>query len=292
MKKREMALLWEVARTGSVTLASERVGMSQPSASALLRQLEERLGFDVFSRDKRKLKFTAKGRALLPDIAHALAALDSLARLAKAMRTDGAQRITIACVASVSATLLPAATARLMQATPEATLVVRTGMSVEIVNMVAEQGTDFGVIVGNNDPAGLESALIAPLELCCVMRPEHPWSARKRISLNQLHDEPYIALSRQFQVGALTAQRIEEAGLSFSPAVEVMQFSTACAFVDTGRGVALLDSLSTKYARKLGLVSVPLDTSSNLGLRLIWSSNSALSGLADGFHKGLVAAMN
>ncbi len=107
MKPREMLLVWEVHRTGSVTAAAERVAMTQPAASAMLRTLEERLGFALFKRTKRRLSFTGKGRVLLPEIANALAALDSVNRLTDRLRADAPDRIVIGSVATVAATLLP-----------------------------------------------------------------------------------------------------------------------------------------------------------------------------------------
>ncbi|MCC3262491.1 LysR family transcriptional regulator, partial [Paenibacillus polymyxa] len=59
MNKREMALFEAVGRTGSVTLAAAATGMSQPAASAMLKSLEDKLGFALFSREKRRLALTA-----------------------------------------------------------------------------------------------------------------------------------------------------------------------------------------------------------------------------------------
>lgn len=49
MNKREMALFEAVGRTGSVTLAAAATGMSQPAASAMLKSLEDKLGFALFT---------------------------------------------------------------------------------------------------------------------------------------------------------------------------------------------------------------------------------------------------
>ena len=137
MKPREMMLVWEVHRTGSVTAAADRVAMTQPSASAMLRALEERLGFALFERTKRRLSFTAKGRVLLPEIANALAAIDSVNRLTDRLRADAPDRVVIGSVATVAATLLPMGVEHLHQRLPGARISVRTAMSLEIERMVA-----------------------------------------------------------------------------------------------------------------------------------------------------------
>lgn len=286
-----MQLLWELGRTGSVTRAADRVAMSQPAASALIRQLEDRLGFPLFAREKRRLAFTAKGRALLPEVANALAALDSLNRLAVTMRTDATPRVVIGSVASVAATILPMGVEALCLAIPGAAVTVRTSMSIEIANMVAEQRVDFGVVVGEITADGPGHLQVAPLQLCCLVRPGHAFSTLKSINVAQIATQKYVALARQFKVGEATANQLESAGYSFAPAVEVMQFSTACAFVSAGWGVGILDSLSAKYASNFGLVSIPVEEDIDLGVSLLWSPNSSLGMYAKQFADGLTVAL-
>ena len=291
MKHREMLLLWEVGKTGSVTHAAERVHISQPAASALLRQLEERLGFALFDRSKRRLEFTAKGRALLAEVANALAALDAVSRLALTMRTESTPRIAVGSVASIAATVLPAAVRRLTEAMPGAVLTVRTAVSLEIASLVAEQRVDFGVVVGEGMQDGPGCRLVAPLPLMCIVPGDHPLATLAAVSIDQLVAQPYVVLGRQFAVGSVTAQVIESAGHRYSPVVEVMQFSAACAFVEAGWGVAVLESVSAIYAAKQGLVAVRLDADTSLSVALLWAVNSSLGGYAPLFAEGLVSAL-
>lgn len=280
MKQREMRLLWEVHSTGSVTLAAEHVAMSQPAASALLRDLEERLGFAIFQREKRRLRFTPKGRALLPDIANALAALDSLSRLADSLRGDAPQRLLIGSVASAAATLLPPALRRLRESLPGMEISVRTAMSVEIERQVSESRIDFGLVVREPSPSGPGHLHVAALSLCCVMPADHRLAHREALDMADIEGLPYVSLGRQFTVGSATARLLESAGLSYAPAVEVMHYSTACAFVRDGWGLAILDSLSQQYAPDFGLVSVPIRQSPQMALELLWSPLNSRSAMA------------
>lgn len=56
---------WMVARKGSVRLAAEELGVSQPSISAQLRLLEESLGEELFHRTGRSLVLTEAGQLAL-----------------------------------------------------------------------------------------------------------------------------------------------------------------------------------------------------------------------------------
>jgi DNA-binding transcriptional LysR family regulator len=291
MNAREIKLLWEVVATGSVTRAAERVHMSQPAASAAIRQIETQLGFDLFTREKRRLALTAKGSSLLPEVSNTVAALASLDRLADELRADTTRRINIGCIAPAATTILPAATRVLRQQMPEARIVVRIDLAVEIAGMVAEQRVDFGLVVGDTLPQGAGVADVAALSLYAVMPPNADLASHASISLQSLSAHPYITLARQLQIGSLTARKFEEAGLAFSPAVEVMQFSAACAFAEAGYGVAVLDALSLPFARKLGLVARPLEIPERIPLRLLWPKASALAKYATPFREAILTAV-
>jgi DNA-binding transcriptional LysR family regulator len=288
MNRRDIKLLWEVATSGSVTRAAERLHVSQPAASAAIRQIEEQLGFALFTREKRRLELTPKGQALLPELSNALAALSSLDRLSDELRTDTAQRIGIACTAS-STTVVPRALRFLREQLPKARIVVRTGLSLDIASMVAEQRVDFGIVVGDLVPQGCGVADIDSLGLYAIMRPDADLAAAERIALQAFADRPYITLDRKLHIGSLTARKFEEAGLTFNPSVEVMQFNAACAFAEDGYGVAILDALSVPLARKLGLVARPLDLSDQIQLRLLWPKTTALGKYADALRDALQA---
>lgn len=290
MNRREISLLWEVARTGSVTRAAERVHMSQPAASASLRAIEERLGFAVFTRERRRLEFTTKGRSLLPEISNAMAALASLDRLGEELRLESAARVTIGSVAAAATTVLPLALHDLRAQLPQARFTVRTGMSFEIVNMVADQRVDFGVVVGDAIAPDAGFSDISALRLHAVMRPDCPLAKRPLVSIRALSAHPYVSLSRHLQLGSLAARRFEEAGLDFDPAVEVTHFSSACAFAESGHGVAILDGLSLRFAARLGLISRPIDIADRIPFRLLWPKGTAMARHAGLLRNALAAA--
>lgn len=55
---------WAVAREGSVTRASEKLHISQPTVSAQVRELEEAFGEKLFARTGRSLALTEVGRVV------------------------------------------------------------------------------------------------------------------------------------------------------------------------------------------------------------------------------------
>lgn len=81
-----LSILREVARTGSVTAAAERLNVSQSALSHAIAKFEERSGIKVWMKDGRSLRFTQAGNyllslaeRLLPQLEHAQRVLSDFA---------------------------------------------------------------------------------------------------------------------------------------------------------------------------------------------------------------------
>ena len=280
MKPRELMLLAALSRTGSVTGTAQSMGMSQPAASAMLRKMEEELGFALFTRKRRRLELTPNGRALLPGVVHALAALESVERLAQGLGHVGYRRLLVGAVPVVGASILPPAVATLQRERPELSVSLINGTALEITDMVVDQRLDLGVIFGATSSEHVGSRSVALLDLYCLMRPEHPYAWHQEVSVDELAAVPYIAHSRRLPLGALTAHALEQHGHRFEPVVEVNQFSAACAFTEAGCGITVVEALTALYAERLGLVARPFQHPSDLSLTVIWPVAAGLSSYA------------
>ncbi|MEX3966899.1 LysR family transcriptional regulator [Paraburkholderia sp. EG286B] len=63
-----LAAFYETVRQGSVTAAARRLGISQPTVTARIQQLEKRYGVQLFHRRGSRLDVTKTGAALMPFI--------------------------------------------------------------------------------------------------------------------------------------------------------------------------------------------------------------------------------
>ena len=117
----EMELFVQVAETGSLNRAAEKLGLSNAAASRHLSALEERLGARLVERNTRRLYLTETGqdfvrrcRGILADVQEAEAAVN-----ASTQNPTGLLRVTASLSFSVLhiAPLLDAYTSRYPQVT-------------------------------------------------------------------------------------------------------------------------------------------------------------------------------
>ena len=92
---------WRVAKLGHLTQASEELHTSQSAVSAQIRQLEQRIGEDLFTREGRRLVLTSTGQ-LVMTYAENIFGLgqEMLGRLEG--RSAGTTRLRIGSVATLS----------------------------------------------------------------------------------------------------------------------------------------------------------------------------------------------
>jgi len=104
--------------TGSFTHAANHLGVTQPSFTALIQDLEEVLGLRLFERTTRSISLTSAGQDFYARVQRPIADLEeayrSLADLAAVRRGN----VALGALPSAALTLLPAATGTLRQAHP------------------------------------------------------------------------------------------------------------------------------------------------------------------------------
>ena len=286
--RRELLLLRAMYRHDTVTAAAASVNMTQPAASALLRDTETRLGFALFSRENRRLHLTSQGRSLIPEVLNALAGIEAVDRLAVDIRQGALARLDVGAVAIAASSLLPPAMAGMRRAHPAVAVTVRAGTALEIIEMAVDHRIDLGIIIGSPPDIDRVSSLrLAPLGLHAVMPRDHPWARQPTLTLEEVAAAGPIVLAPALPAGRATRQALEAGGLPYRPIIEAAQSSAACALAAQGLGVAIVESLGAHYAERLGLVARHLLALEDPVLAVVWSRDRAMSAPAQLLQEGL-----
>jgi DNA-binding transcriptional LysR family regulator len=284
---REMDVFRRVMELGGVTAAAVALNITQPAASRLLQNAEQRLGFPLFVRQKKRLVPTAEAHALFPEIIAAFAAIDAAQRLAGGLRTGQSGTLTLAAIPALANALLPTAVERFRAARPDVSVVIQALTAHEIANRVANYRADLGVIIGPVATGGAASGVIVS-DLCattlgCVLPRRHPLTKKTRLHASDLAAEQLICLSRHLPLGNQTSRLFADANVPLRIAVEVSQSATALALVRAGAGIALLDGFAFGGVRDQDLVIRPLSPEVGSVARILQARDRPLSRLAQAF---------
>jgi DNA-binding transcriptional LysR family regulator len=281
---REMDVFRRVMELGSITAAAAALNISQPAASRLLQQAEERLGFPLFRREKKRLRATAEADALFPEAVGAFAAIDSVQRLAGELRAGQRGTLTVAAIPALANALIPFAVQRFRPAHPGVLVRLLAHTAHDIANLVNNQRADLGVIIGPMTTMGVSVNDLCSSDLGCVMPRNHPLSERDTIRPADLQGEHLIGLSRHLPLGAQLERLFADANVSLRLGVEVTQSTVALSLVRTGVGVALLDGFSCLSAWGADLSARPLAPRTKSFARTLTARDRPLTRLATEFR--------
>ncbi|MCW0232294.1 MAG: LysR substrate-binding domain-containing protein [Ferrovibrio sp.] len=284
---REMDVFRRVMELGSVTAAAAALNISQPAVSRLLQHAEQRLGFALFVRQKKRLVPTAEAHALFPETIAAFAAIDAAQRLAGGLRTGQSGTLTLAVIPALANALLPRAVQRFRAARPDVSVVIQALTAHEIANRVADYRADLGVIIGPIASAGVSVSDLCATRLGCVLPRRHALAKKSSLHPADLADTPLICLSRHLPLGNQTSRLFADANVPLRIAVEVSQSATALALVRAGAGIALLDGFAFGGVQGQDLVIRPLRPDVESVARVLQARDRPLSRLAQEFLKTL-----
>jgi DNA-binding transcriptional LysR family regulator len=248
----------EIARQGNMRRAAYALSISQPALSARLQALEEELGTAFFRRTHSGMVLTPAGRAFLPHADRAIEAIRSGSSLVRELEHGVIGELALAVAPAVSAYVLPEILVRFTERHPDVRLLVRTGHSEEIVDLVARGEVELGIVRQLHD-ARVRSRPLFEDELVLVARPDHPFAAAGRVDVSEISHAQLILFDRTSSYYDVTNALFRVAGVVPRGVTEVDNIEAAKRMVERGLGVALLpgtavaDSLSAGSLREIEL---------------------------------------
>jgi DNA-binding transcriptional LysR family regulator len=241
----------EIARQGNLRRAAQTLSISQPALSARLQGLEEELGAPLFRRTHAGMALTPAGRALLPHATRALEAIESGSALVRELRHGVVGELAMAVAPAVSAYVLPEILARFTERHPDVRLLVRTGHSEEVVELVLQGEVELGIVRQMRD-ARVRSRPLYEDELVLVAPPDHPFAERGQIDVTNIRSAQLILFDRTSSYYDVTSALFRKAGVVPRGITEVDNIEAAKRMVERGLGVALLPGTAIADAIEAG----------------------------------------
>ncbi|HEV3030955.1 MAG TPA: LysR substrate-binding domain-containing protein [Polyangia bacterium] len=276
---RQLQYAVAVADTLSFRRAAETCGVSQPSLSAQLGELEEALGARLFERDRRRVLLTAAGETLVARARHVLTDAEDLADAGRRLVDPLAGTLRVGVIPTISSYLLPDVVRALRRG--HARLDVRwTEDKTSALVGALEEGTLDAALVAleanlgqlAREPLGRDPFLLAA--------PRGHALARRTgaVTAEELVGAPLLLLDdghclRDQALAACGGARPEELGF------RATSLPTLAQMVAAGAGVTLLPALAVPTeSRRAPLVVRPLaDPAAFRTVGLVWRPTSPLA---------------
>jgi LysR family carnitine catabolism transcriptional activator len=229
-----------VARLGSFTRAATDLHVSQPALTVQIRQLEAALGLRLFDRNNRRVALTQPGRELVAPFERLLFDVRSIVGSAHDLAAHRRGEVTVACLPSIAAGLLPRAIAALALEHAGIVVRVRDQVAGRVVEIVKSGEADFGLGTCQDVDRGVSTEPFSSDRLAAFVPRAHPLARRTRIALKELAGSPLILTGKDTSVRVLVDRALTDAHIGALVAHETTYMTTALGLAEAGLGVAIL----------------------------------------------------
>lgn len=240
--------------TGTVTDAATRLRISQPAISTLIAGLEREIGFNLFVREKNRLRPTDEAGYFHQAVVVAMDHLDGIEQLAVDIREANAGTLRIAALPMLALDFLPHVMAEFLKDHPRVNVALQARSSPTVANLVATQQFDIGFSETPFDPSWVRAEMLA-VRCVCVLPTGHPLSAKPAIGPADLSGLPLVTAPRDHSRTQRLIEVFSANGATATIRVETPLFASMCAFVIAGAGIGIVDPITAHNYSGQGLVA-------------------------------------
>ena len=248
-----------LAHEGHFGRAAEACGVTQPTLSSAIKQLEDQLGVQLVWRGSRFQGLTPEGQRVLDRARRIVGDTRALKDEMRSLRHGLAGNLRI----GVIPTALPMAadlTTPFNRRHPNVRLTILSRTSAEILTGIERLDLDAGITYLDNEPLGRVTQVPLYSEfyrLLCA--PGSAFATRERVTWAELAGAPLCLLTSDMQNRRIVNQHLSEAGVTAAPMVESNSTIALLTHVMGGEWVSVLPKkLADLFVQSGRLVAVPI----------------------------------
>jgi len=252
----DLRLFVMVAESNSLTKGAEKVFLSVAAASLRIKSLEERLGAQLFYRNKRGVSPTRAGEVFLERARRVLDEIEHLQSEIQPFSQGVRGHVRLFANATAICEFLPEVLARFFEANPAITLDLQERLSAEIVHAVLEGVADIGVISARVAADGLETLPYKKDQMVIVTPKSHPLAERESVRFADALDYEFISLDSRSASYSYLQQEVELLGRAMHKRIQVSSYDAMCRMVEAGVGIGALPEMAARRLSGLSQIAI------------------------------------
>jgi len=284
---RQIEVFRAVMITGTIRGASELLFVSQPAVSRLLSHMEQRIGFPLFQRIRGRLHATLEARKLFHEVENVYEGVQRVSDMARDMFEHQEGILNLVASPSIGQMLMPAAIAEYRRDHPQVKLTFQYLTHLPLTERLLKRQADLGVTILPLQHPNLELAQIGATRMVCIFPRGHALAGRETLDAADLLPHPLIAYERNSPFGQMVHGWFEAQGHTAKAVVEVGSPQNACALVQAGAGIALVDEFSARSWPGSRFVARPVNGMEGLTAYLVRLREEPMSQISLSFVETL-----
>ena len=217
MLSAELKAFYRVAQLGSMTQAAKKLGLSQPTVTTQIRQLESQYAVELFYRGGRRLTLTEDGVRLMPMVK---ALLQQEADIEFFLRNSGQGMGALRIAATAPYYILDLVKA-FRERLPQIDVSVDIGNSQQVLEALEEYRVDIAVSSQLLEDPRLIRRVLGSDPLVLAVHRNHPLAALDHVPLAALAGQCLLMREQGSTTRRLTEDLLASAGVGVGPLLEI-----------------------------------------------------------------------
>jgi LysR family hydrogen peroxide-inducible transcriptional activator len=179
---------------GGFVRAADAVGVTQPTLSAGIKELEALLGAPLVDRSRAGAVLTRAGEEAANRAAILLSEVDDLVRAVRGEAAPLAGNFRLGAIPTIAPFLLPSALSAIKSRYPHVRLVLREDLTARLVDALRTRTLDAALIALPYEASGIETETIADDEFVLACPQSHRLAGAATLSPDDLDGEDVLLL--------------------------------------------------------------------------------------------------
>lgn len=259
LKLRQLEAFRAVMLRGTITAASDSLHVSQPATTRLIADLEESIGFPLFTRFRGRIHPTPEAQTLFREVKRSLVGIEEIALVADEIRSLKSGMLRINAAPALALSFLPRAIAEFLRKHDNVRVSLGNEPSRAVVDTVTNGRCDVGFVILPINHSSTHGQHLLVTRMVCALPVGHRLASREIIFPGDLAGECFVShphtLESRLQIDVLFASY----GVDRKLHIEADVSFGVCALVGSGLGVSLIDPISALEYGNRGVCFVPFD---------------------------------
>jgi LysR family transcriptional regulator for metE and metH len=290
LEVRHLSLVNEIAATGSVTRAAEKLHLTQSALSHQLRDIESRLSVQLFLRLGKRMVLTPAGDRVL---AASRRVLDDIRRTEEDLRLmaqhgKGVLRLCTQC--NTGYHWLPPLLQSFHRKYPGVDVQIMVNATDRPIEALLEGQIDLAIVTSEPDDKRLVAQPLFEDELVAVVPPSHPFAKRSHVEPDDFADEHLIVYTADRSDSYVFRRILSPAGVEPARVSQVPLTEAILELVKAGLGVSVMARWAIEPALKTGAVAAVRIT--RRGVYRPWSAAALRDRVEPKWQKEFIALLS
>lgn len=220
--------------------AAAELGVTQPTLSAAIKQLEDQLGVMLVQRGSRFQGLTPEGQRVLEWARRIVGDSRTMREEMRTARSGLSGHVRVAAIPTALA-MMPWLTTPFREKHPHVTFSVYSRNSLEVLTLLENFEIDIGITYLDNEPLGrVASVPLYSERYQLITAAGNRFSDRGEVSWEEVAELPLCLLTPDMQNRRIINQHLAEAGARAQPTLESNSMILLFSHIRTGRWASIM----------------------------------------------------